>query len=367
MKILISIEHPAWAHQFRNMISELRANGHSIKVVAINKDRDIELLNIFNIKYDIISTTSGNNSLEKALIFLKTIIRIFRISLAFKPDIYIGRASPMIAINSFLFRKPHILFEDTEHASFSLYLCKLFSCVILTPSCFKRDLGKKQIKINTYKELFYLSPNRFNPNSLILKEIGVLPDDVFIIVRFVAFNAHHDIGQHGIIDKLNLINVLENYGKVFISSEAQLPPNLEKYKLNISPEKIHDVLFYATLCISEGATVASESSILGTHAFYVNTTKLGCLEEKEQRYGLVYNFSNSCTIDQEAILKAEELLNINNLRILGKKKRKNLLKDQIDPASIMIWLIENYPESYMSLKANSNLQNSFKIIDTTSN
>ena len=97
MKILLSIEHPAWAHQFKYMIKELENKGHIIKDVAINKDSDLELLDIFNIQYEVISNTSGKNIVEKGFIFLKTTYKIFKASLKFKPDVYIGRASPMMA------------------------------------------------------------------------------------------------------------------------------------------------------------------------------------------------------------------------------------------------------------------------------
>jgi len=98
MKIIISIEHPAWAHQFKYIIKELQNKGHEVKVLAINKDRDLELLDAFNIDYEIISNYSGKNFFEKCFIFLNTTLNIFLICRKFKPNIFIGRASPMMAI-----------------------------------------------------------------------------------------------------------------------------------------------------------------------------------------------------------------------------------------------------------------------------
>jgi predicted glycosyltransferase len=172
MKIIISIEHPAWAHQFKYLISELEKKGHYIKVVAIKKDCDLELLDAFGIGYELISKSSGKNIFEKGFIFLFTTWRIFNISLKYKPDLFLGRASPMMAINSWLFRKPHIVFEDTEHSGFCLSMVKLFSTVIYTPEHFKKDLGKKHQRVKAFKELFYLHPNYFKPSLTKLSEIG---------------------------------------------------------------------------------------------------------------------------------------------------------------------------------------------------
>ena len=59
MRVLISISHPAWAHQFHNIIKLLEQKGHSVKVLVIKKDRDWEVLDEYGIKYKIIGSTAG--------------------------------------------------------------------------------------------------------------------------------------------------------------------------------------------------------------------------------------------------------------------------------------------------------------------
>lgn len=360
MRLLLSVEHPAWAHQFRYMIEELKRKGHEIKVVAIRKDVTCELLDAFNIPYKIISETSGKGIIEKGIIFLKTTYAIFHVSRQFKPDMYFGRSSPMMAINSFFFRKPHILFEDTEIASFSLLICKAFSDVIMTPSCFLKDLGDKQLRIEAYKELFYLHPHVFKPNLQTLHSIDIGEDEKLIIIRFVAWDAHHDIGHSGIKDKIGLVKTLEQYGRVIITSEGALPPELEEYRMRVSPEKLHDLLYYATLYIGEGATTASECAVLGTHAIYVNTLRLGYTDEEEEKYDLVYTFSDPLTMEEGVLDKALELLRDPDLRVKGKVKRERLLEDKIDVTAFMVWFVENYPESVASM--NDNIEQQDKII-----
>lgn len=52
---MISIQHPAWVHQFRYLIKELETRGHVVKVLAMNKDRNLELLQKFSISYELIA------------------------------------------------------------------------------------------------------------------------------------------------------------------------------------------------------------------------------------------------------------------------------------------------------------------------
>ena len=344
MRILISIEHPAWVHQFKYIIKKLEKRGHIVKVVAINKDRDLELLDAFNIKYDVISNTIGKNLLENCFVFLQTTWKILLISIKFKPNLFLGRASPMMAINSFLFRKKHIVFEDVDIFSPYLFICKLFSTIIITPFLFSRDLGKKHLRVHTYKELFYLHPEYFKPDSSILDEMGLNRNEIFVLLRFVSFEALHDISREGfkLEDKRKLIKELEKYSRVFISSESSLPEDFEKYMLRLSPEKIHDFIYYAKLFICDSGTMATEAAILGTPVIRCNSLvgkkDLSNFCELENKYGLLVNIRNP----KKAIKKAEEMIQKTNLKREWQDKRKRLLEDKYNINNFIIWLIENY-------------------------
>lgn len=323
------------------MIKILLKKGHDVKVVAIKKDLDLELLDTFNIPYEIISNSSGKNIIEKGFIFVWTTFKIFLISLKFKPDFFIGRASPMMAINSFVFRKPHIIFEDTETSTFCLNIAKIFSTLIITSYSFKKDLGKKHIRINSCKELFYLHPKYFQPDPDVLTELNLKPSERFIIIRFVAWTAHHDIGQHGIQDRIGLVKSLEKYGRVLISSEGSLPKEFEQYLIRISPEKLHSLLYYATLYVGEGGTTASEAAILGTHAIHISTIAKHCgIFNDLNHFGLLWTTET----DNGTIMKAKELLMYPHLKRIGCNKRDILISKKMDGTEIMLWCIENYTD-----------------------
>jgi len=330
----------------------MEKKGHTFKVAALNKDRDLELLDAFNIPYENICNSSGNNIVEKGFIFLWTTLKIFLISLKFKPDIFIGRASPMMAINSFLFRKPHVVFEDSEPTVFCLEVCKLFSSVIITPRGFSKDLGRKQIRIDAYKELFYLHPNYYKPDPTILKALNIEKDEKFILFRFVAMNAHHDIGQHGIQDPVGLVKNLEKFGKVFVSSEKKILPELEKYQLKIPLERIHDVLYYATMFISDSQTMTTEAAMLGTPAIrcnsFVGINDMSNYVELEKKYELIFNYNDEKQVKEKAI----ELLHMNDLKDHWYQKRKLLYSEKTDPTKFFISFIEGTSKNPQEIKIN---------------
>ena len=332
MKVMLSIDHPAWAHQFRHIVKRLEARGDEVLTLAVEKDGDTRLLERFGIPYVLSARSTGKNIVEKGLLFLGLCVEHTWRALRFQPDVLIGRASPMMAVAAWIARKPHIIYEDTEVSRFSLRICRRLSTRILTPRTFLSDLGPRQERLDTYKELFYLHPSVFTPDRQALRDCGFDPDEPYVLVRFVAWNASHDIGKHGLDDegKIRLVRRLERFGRVYVSAEDGVPAALEPNLLTTPYELVHHVLAFARLVYSEGATMASEAAVLGTHALYVNTIVSGSTREQSERFHLLYCFNEGEDRYERAAEKAEELLSDPDLKALGLEKQKKLLSEKVD-------------------------------------
>lgn len=343
MRLLISVSHPAHVHLFKNLIWILEKKGHDVEIIARNKEMCTNLLDIYGFEYNIISS-APNSFLGMGIELLYRIKRFTSVIKRYNPDLILSGMDPSLAIASKICGKKYISLADTEHAKLVINLALPFTDVVLTPSCFKKDFGSKQIRYEGYHELAYLHPNLFQPNSDILSEIGLTENDPYIVMRFVSWGASHDIDHKGFTleDKKNAVKAFEKYGRVFITSEATLPPELDKYRITISPEKVHDLLYYATLLYGESATMASECAVMGTHAIFCDYAGRGYTDEEEEKYDLVYNFKNEETMGKESLSKAIELLKNPNLKIDGRKKREILLKDKIDVTAFMTRFVEQY-------------------------
>jgi predicted glycosyltransferase len=355
MKILIDIGHPAHVHYFRNFIKIMEDKKHQVLVIARDKEVSQILLKKYNIPY--ITRGKGADSLMgKILYLIKTNIFLLIKSFSFKPDIFLSFSSPYASQVAWILRKPHIAFTDTEHATLENKASLPFSSVVLTPACFNKELGDKHIKFNSFMELFYLHKNYFSPNK-VLDILNLEENDKYIVLRFVSWGASHDIGHSGLSDntKIELVNTLSKNYKVFISSEAKLPKEFEKYKISISPEKMHDVLTHATLFIGEGATMASECAMLGTPAIYVNSLNTGYLIEEESN-GSIFGYRDSNGV----LEKAMELLKQKDLKELFQAKKEKLLSEKIDVTAFIVWFVGNYPKSFETVKNNPTYPSRFK-------
>lgn len=343
MRILIGISHPKHVYMFKNLIKKMGDNGHEIKVVAVEKEITEYLLKQFQIPYELIGKNQ-NSLLKKILALPLWEYKTLRIACKFKPDIFIGQALPYLAHVSAILRKPFIVFEDTEHVQNLHRIVLPFADAVVTPKSYKNDLGKKQIRFDGYFELAYLHPNYFQPDPGILQKLGLESTNRYILLRFVSWEAIHDIGQQGLDfdTKIKLVKYLEKYGKVFISSEKELPPALEKYRIRLSAKDMHNFMYHATLLFGESATMSSECAVMGVPSIFIDFEGRGYTDEEEGKYGLIYRFSTQKQDQERAFRKAIQLLEKPDLKNEWVKKRERLLNDKIDVTQFMVDFIEKY-------------------------
>ena len=361
MKIIVGMHHPKQFWMFKNLILAGKKKGWEFMILISEKDILRYLLKSAGFEFHII----GKNRptiLRKCLEFFRYLYNTYRYSKKFRPDVYIAQALPHFGFISTLRGTDYYIFEDTENVSVLHGITIPFCTNVFTPECFKKELGKKQIRIDTYFELLYLHPKYFTPDPSISEMLGVRKNERYVILRFVSWTAHHDIGHTGIkLDiKRKAVREFSKYARVLISSEKELPEDLEKYRIKILPQKMHDSLYNATILYGESATMASECAVLGTPAIYLDNNGRPYTDEEEERYGLVFNYSESLDDQELSIRKGIELIKQVNVKQEWEIRRQKMLSEKIDATCFMVWLFENCPERSRIMKENPAYQYRFK-------
>lgn len=337
MRILIDINHPAHVHYFRNFYKIMTAKGHSILVVSRNKEIEHRLLELYNIPY--VDRGKGKTGkISKFLYMLYADVRLLILSFKFKPDVYLNFLHPYPSQVSKLLGKISLVFSDTEHAKLHHQLTVPFATYVFTPSCYRIDLGKKHIRFNSYMELCYLHPNNFSPDPSILNILGVKEDDKFVIFRFVSWAAAHDFGHTGMSleNKRRAVLELSNHATVFISAEGSLPDDLERFRIKIPFDKMHDALYYCSLLFGESATMASEAAMLGTPSVFIDNDGRGYTDEEEQKYHIVNNFTESEEDQHRALQRAVTIVQEVDVKKKYQAIRQQILNDTIDTTAFMV-------------------------------
>lgn len=348
MNYLFFFVHPSKFHVFRRSINTLIDHGHTVDIFITSKDVLEDLVKAEGWKYRNIFPEGRKMKgippyISSAINFFRTIFRLIKYTRGKKYDLFI--TDDLLVYVGKLKKVPSIVFNDDDLTIVKQYALVLSQAThILSPDI--TDAGRyshKKLGFPGYKELAYLHPNAFIPNIKVVEEFN--PDlSPYFILRLVSLRAYHDVGMKGLGDQQvnHLINLLEKYGKIFISSERPLTPQFEKYRLNIKPENIAHALFYAQLFIGDSQTMTSEAAVLGTPAFRCNdfVGRISVMEEKEDKYGLSFNFSPSRFEDM--IVNLQELLAKPNFKEDFNYRKQMMLNDKIDLSAFLIWLFENY-------------------------
>lgn len=360
MRILIDIGHPAHVHLFKNFAKEVISNNHQVFFTCREKEFEKYLLssNGFSFK----SFGKKYSSIPgKILGMIEFDVKEFISGLRFRPDIFLSHGSIYAAHASFLLGKPHISLEDTFNFE-QIRLYEPFTNVILTPDFDNPLKSGKQIKYSGYHELAYLHPNKFTPDVSIFETLGIKNDEKYSIVRFISWNASHDKGNRAWTyeNKKRAVRSFLEYGKVFVSSEIELPEELKPFELRIPPERIHDAIAYSSLLFGESSTMAEEAAMLGIPSIYLYDNSTYYTKHLEKEYKIMFNFSGSNEEQVKAIQKGIELLTIPGIKSEWQAKRKKMVSDKIDVTAFLVWFIEDWPDSFRIMKENPEYQERFK-------
>jgi predicted glycosyltransferase len=335
MRVLVDVGHPGHVHFYKHVIWRLQDRGHEVLIAARDKDVTLALLDHYGFPYRILSAI-GKGRWGLVREFSQREWALLSLIREFNPDVVTAIGGGIIAPVCKLLGKPSIVFTDTEHVAIDRYLTYPFASVICTPECFKKDLGRRNIRYAGYQELAYLHPNCFQPDPAVLGELGVSAGEPFIVLRFVAWKASHDLGQQGFSLPLKhqVVKTMSSYGKAFITSETELPAEFEPFRITVPPHRIHDVLAFARLYLGEGATMATEAGLLGTPSVYVSSLvgTMGNFEELQSQYQLVFSYQHA----EDALLYATSLLQHEESKKEWLVRRERLLSDKIDVTAFVL-------------------------------
>ena len=352
MRLLIDIGHPAHVHYFKNLYWELIQHKHKVYITCKSINSITTLLKYYKIPFTELGD-KGNGIREKIFKQVKDVKKIA--NLIRKRNIKLAIGVSALAVHTSKITKcKSILFDDDDQVVQPLtakYVTPFADCVI-SPDVLKYERLKNTIYYPGMHELAYLHPKRFTPNPEVLEKYGLSIDDKYYILRFNAFKAHHDIHEGGmnLNQKRQLIRLLEQYGKVFITTEKEIDPEFERYRIPIEPYEMHSFLAYSQMLVSDSQTMSSEAAVLGIPSFRCNTFvgRISYLEEEEKRYGLTYGYlPRQFDWMLEAI---ERVLQDPDAKAKWQIKRNRMLEDKIDVTAFWIWFIENYPASVKEVK-----------------
>ena len=396
MNVLIQLSHPAHFHVYKNIAQGLINDEHKVLFVIKSKDILEELLQKAGLPYVNINEHAHRGSKFGILWdMLMRDFRLVRLCRKHKIDLITG-STPEVAHVSWLLRIHGVNVGEDDAAivpAFGKVAAPFIQCLVTPNTCDNGKMEPISVHYPGFQKLAYLHPKRFAPNSDIVRGYGIglngdaslngakgknggsrsangenggNPFEPYFLLRFAKLNAHHDNGVSGISTEIaqRLVDILSPHGKIYITSERELEPQFEKYRLQINPLDIHHVMAFATLYIGDSQSMAVEAAMLGVPGVrfndFVGKKKIGVMEELEHAYGLTYGISSK----RPDLLyeKIEELLGngengengVNCVREEWQRRREKMLSEKIDVTAFLTYFIEGYPATINEVRTADN-------------
>jgi len=342
MKVLIDIVHPAHVHFFFHPIKLLRERGHEVLITSRDKEIALDLLDELGLQHERLSSQGSGGLFSLGSELIQRNIALYRVIKRYHPDIMAGIGGVSISQVGKITRVPSLIFYDTENATLQNAISYPFASRVIVPRCYEAWVPRRRhARYNGYHELSYLHPKYFSPDREIAIKNGLAAEGDTFLIRLVSWQASHDIGEGGwsvsLLDQV--VDKLKFHGKVLISAESALPPEIESYRYQGSVSDIHHVMAFCRAHIGESATMASESAVLGVPAIYAAETGRGYTNEQEARYNLVKNIRE---LSWENLESGIEYI-LNHTPEFWQKARERLLEETVDVAAMVADSIEKFP------------------------
>ncbi len=338
MKVLFDVTHPSLVHLFDAPMRALADRGHRIAVAAREKDVTTDLLDAAGVPYAVASR-AGAGPLSRLAELAERELGLLRVARRFGPDVVVSQVDPAAVHAARLVGARSVVFDDSEPARLAASVTHPLADVVCTPAGFHRDVPNQR-RYDGFHELAYLHPERFTPDADALREAGVDPDETYAVVRFVSWDAHHDVGREGFsaAGKRRLVDELDEHATVYVSCEGA-PPDPDAEPLPVPPERVHDLLAFADVYVGDSQTMATEAAVLGTPAVRSNSFAgdgdMSNFAELEGEYGLLSSFADEDAAIDRAVEYARE-----PPRETMAQRRERLLEDKVDVAAFVVDVVE---------------------------
>ena len=380
MKVLFMISHPAHFHMFRYTIENLQKDGHQVVNVIRPKDVLEQLCIDANLPfYKVTDRPKKWGMIGLGVSLVEKIFEVFKIARKEKPDILIGSDGVLAVVGKLLHIPSFECYEDDAEA-IALYakmFFPIYTGLICPKCCSAWKWNNKKIAYPSYQEFGYLYPSQFTPDKSVVEKYGIDTSKTYFLIRFAKLTAHHDVGIHGMNTQIaeHVVELLKSHGQIYITSERELEPQFEPYRIRINPLDMHHVMAFASLYIGDSQTMAAEAGVLGTPFVRFNdfVGRLSYIHELEcptdytprkdgyvpfvdkhvpddVHYCLGYGHK---TADVEGFYRSiEKWMAEPNRKEICAERRERMLSEKIDYAKYLTWFIENYPASQQETREN---------------
>lgn len=266
MKIWFDLTNSPHVHFFRQMIGELKDDGHEILITSRNAANTTELLDLYGMDYTIVGKSYGKklrNKIFGNIVRVKNLVKFVK---KHKIDVAISQSSFTSAIAGRLAGVPTIYTNDNEHAMGNKisFICahKIFIPEFIPVKSITNLLvnPKKVIQYPGVKEGIYLweKYRNFVPQEHSLKKIYYRPEPYF---------AQYYKGKTNVLDEA-LVELKNDFEIIILPRDDNQRQHFGEEKFDgihvcQKPMTFDEIASDCSLFIGAGGTMTREMAVIG--------------------------------------------------------------------------------------------------------
>lgn len=288
-RVWIDLDNTPHIPFFEPIIKELEARGHTVLLTARDAYQVCEMADLKGFKYVTIGKHYGKSRFLKVA---GTVFRAFQLAswmMRNKPDIGLSHGSRAQIFLCNLFRLPSVLIMDYEFAKTLPMMRPRWEIIpeVISADMACTDVGNVR-KYPGIKEDVYAP--FLKPDPALLSRLGATPEDILVVVRPPATEAHY----HNPDSERLFVAFMERVIKEPQARTILLPrnqrqtawikeswPHWLQNTRTIIPDHAIDgmnLLYYADLVISGGGTMNREATALGTPVYSIFRGPIGAVD-----------------------------------------------------------------------------------------
>jgi predicted glycosyltransferase len=323
MKYLIDIYHIPQYNFFKNTIDIL--GPEKVDLCCVDRGKLVEIITKESPKFKLYvlgdyKKNKGRWSLATRIV-LPRLLGLYRLLKVNQYNV-VGSASYQVNFVSKLLKIPNFSIMD-DPRNFIVRILSFSTNNFYLP-LFNRKYGNAK-SFNALKEWAYLSPKYFSSNKEILDEYG-LKEKRYYFMREVSTDTSNYLGQAKNLI-LELSKKIDNNIPVVLSLENKQLKELYPKNWIILEEPvsdIHSLMYYSSVIISSGDSMAREGAMLGVPSVYLGYRDMP---------------ANQILIDKGILFKLnlkETIVFLKNQKVFDQKKIREQLFNEWDDVTELI-------------------------------
>jgi len=288
-RVWIDLDNSPHVPFFIPIIDELKKHGVEVVLTARDMYQTRELLEFFQLPCKVIGSHYGKNKVLKILCNCLRIIQLVPTAATSHVDLAISHGARAQILISKIFRISSMMLHDYEH---SIKQGFIESDWLVVPDVIPQGvMSKKEGRVLRYpglKEDVYVP--RMRPDRSVLTELGISEDELVVVVRPPATEAHYHNPESDVLfaEALRYLGSIPGVRAVTLPRNSRQRMQLQaewhefiadgRMIIPSSPVDGVNLVWFSDLVVSGGGTMNREAAALGVPVYSIFRGKIGAVD-----------------------------------------------------------------------------------------